>query len=207
VTGRRPAVLLVILALACGTHPASPRHGSTASPPGPCAGLPVIVPGQSVDGTTAGLPGKVPAGCGAGGLGPEASYTFALEEQARVRLVLATPGHDGVLHLHAGCEPEAPEISCNEDSGGPARSILWADLPPGAYVVHADGSGREDQGAFTLALDARFPGSGGPPNDACEDALELDLAAGRATFTGSTFGAESDADPPCASSPGGPEVL
>jgi hypothetical protein len=129
------------------------------------------------------------------------AFAFRLADPVRVRFVLQTPEHDGALHLRRGCAGE--EIGCNEDAGGAGRSSLWADLSPGTYTVVADGSGLKDSGPFTLAFQTASP----VVNDACTAAIPVETGPGWVHLSASTFGASSDIEPTCSSSPGGPDVF
>jgi hypothetical protein len=205
---RAALAVLAAAAASCGTPlgPASPGWGGWNPVAGPCGAETPLEPGMQVTASTETAAAQLESRCGAGGKGPELTYAFALERPARVRLELLTDTHDGALHMRAGCGDPAPEIACNEDAGGPRRSLIVAQLEPGPYVVVVDGSGPKDAGPFSLGFEVYTGEGDAAPNDICEEPQRITPGQGRATIHASTFSAADDHRPPCTSSPGGPDV-
>ncbi len=125
-------------------------------------------------GTTAGAAAVHGASCGGGAGGPEAVYTFELEEAQDVCFNLGGSAYDTVLHVRADecVNPEA-EIACNDDNGpiaGGLQSALTAAIEPGVtYYIFVDGFGAAN-GDFTLNV---TPGACQPPPE-CEVDNDLD---------------------------------
>ncbi len=125
-----------------------------------CLGPPLLVPGQTVQGTTAGLGDRFSSSC-AGRADGQASadrvYKIVLGSRSRVRLALSTPAWDGVLAIRRSCADRglAPggvpnEVMCNNDFQDNHHAKIENQLDPGTYFVVVDGHQAKNEGAFSL---------------------------------------------------------
>lgn len=120
---------------------------------GACAAAPVLRPGRTVSGSTAGAGDRFASSCAGNGVpsGPDRVFRFSLASAATVRLSLVAASFDATLSLRKGCG-DAPgvELECKDDSDVSRRTTLQRRLEPGSYWVVVDGQSANDQGAFTL---------------------------------------------------------
>jgi hypothetical protein len=94
-----------------------------------------------------GRPDTVAAGCGAAG-GPDAAYPFTAPEDGSYRFDTPGSSFDTILHVHAGvCV--APEIACNDDSGGLQSRVTVSLVADQTVSVVVDGFGTS-AGSYTL---------------------------------------------------------
>jgi hypothetical protein len=121
-----------------------------------CRAPPLLVDGQTLNGSTQGAGDKFRPSCAGrdDGLGsPDRMYKIVLPARARVRLSLKTPTWDGVLALRRSCldgGPRSSEIACNNDSDDGHHSKIETTLDAGTYYVLVDGYGAGKEGPFSL---------------------------------------------------------
>ncbi len=173
-----------------------------------CAELPVLTPGETVEGTTAGQGDnfRSDAECADGSRAPDTAYQLVIEETSRVRLHLQSQ-YDGVLAVRSQCAVQSSEVACNDDfgEGDDARrtSQIVTTLEPGTYTVIVDGYEGES-GTFTLTSTVAPAGQATAPNDTCRGAVRLGPDQdGRAD----TFLAADDYRGSCIVEPGAPDVV
>jgi MYXO-CTERM domain-containing protein len=97
-----------------------------------------------------------------GGNGPDAVYTFTVEEPVQLSALAA--GMDSVLYLRRGaCDGE--EVACNDDSDPPGSqgSLITPQLSPGTYYLFVDSFSQDRARRFGLNLEF---------SDPCEDACQ-----------------------------------
>jgi len=116
-----------------------------------CAAAPEIVPGQVVEGTTAGE-GLFEGRCGNGALGPEDVWILVLDERTSVDATLNSVDFDGVLHVRGRCTDPATETVCNDDHGGEQSSRITTELDAGTWFFFVDGRNKEDQGSYEFDI-------------------------------------------------------
>jgi hypothetical protein len=125
-----------------------------------CRTAPLLVAGQTVQGSTAGAGDRFRASC-AGREEAQASgdriYKLVLRAKTRVRLSLSTPSWDGVLTIRRACiDPpnarsvRAAELACNNDFEDSRHSRIETTLDAGTYFVLVDGHMVSNEGPFTL---------------------------------------------------------
>ncbi len=200
---------LCLALISCGTASRPPGEPIPTLPDGSCTAPLPLQPGIALAGTTQGRTKVLAASCGAGGLGPEVVHSIVLDRPSRILVELETKSHDGAVHVRSACGQEA-DVACNEDSGGPGRSLLWTHLVAGTWLVVADGSMPDDEGPYSLVVYVHEDGAKGPANDSCAGASTIVAGAapyGDAAVSDTTFFARDDAWAPCSSSPGGPDVF
>ena len=173
-----------------------------------CAELPVLTPGETVEGSTSGQGDNFRSDqeCADGSRAPDTAYQLVIEETSRVRLHLQSE-YDGVLAVRSQCAVLSSEVACNDDfgEGDEARrtSQIVTTLEPGTYTVIVDGYEGES-GAFTLTSTVAPAGQATAPNDTCRGAVTLGPDQdGRAD----TFLAADDTRGSCIVEPGAPDVV
>jgi hypothetical protein len=125
-----------------------------------CKAAPLLVDGQTVNGSTSGAGHKFTTSCG----GSEPSqgsadkeYRITVAARTHVRLALSTPGFDGVIAIRKAClEPEgtnyarAVEVGCNNDSQDSHHSLVESWLEAGTYYVVVSGHQTGNEGSYSL---------------------------------------------------------
>jgi hypothetical protein len=121
-----------------------------------CATAPVLDPGRSLTGTTAGAGDRFGTLCGQtdpGAGGPDRVFKLTLAHRAAVRLGLTTT-FDAVVAVRTSCaEPlggPTPELACESESDANHHITLTRTLEAGTYWVVIDGQSSDDHGPFTL---------------------------------------------------------
>jgi hypothetical protein len=125
-----------------------------------CRSAPVIADGQTVAGNSTGAADKFNTSCGGpveNQSSPDRMYRLVLGARAHVRLLLATPGWDGVLAVRSTCldpagavSPRASELACNNDADDSHHARIDAVLDAGTYYVLVDGHAAGNAGTFSL---------------------------------------------------------
>jgi hypothetical protein len=125
-----------------------------------CRSATTLVDGHTVHGSTSSTEDKFAVSC-AGREEAQASgdrvYKLVLPSKARIRLLLSTPGWDGVLAVRKAClDPanarslRAGEVACNNDADDTQHSRIETTLDAGTYFVLVDGHQGKNEGAYTL---------------------------------------------------------
>lgn len=128
-----------------------------------CKSAQTLTGGQTVSGTTKGVPNRFETSCGGDaryGVSGDRVYRIVLTQRSSITLVLTTPGWDGVLALRRACldpsgssGPHAAEVACNNDAEDSQHSRITTTVDAGTYFVVVDGY-RSTEGAYTLSYTA-----------------------------------------------------
>jgi hypothetical protein len=143
---------------AFGRYAFDMRVRDAAAQENACRNPPPLVAGRTVSGTTVGAGDKFMTTCGGredtqGS--PDRVHKLVLATAARVRLVLTTPGWDGVLAIRQACADgpggaRAAEVACNNDHGDTEHARIEKQLQAGTYYVIVDGHASRNEGAYTI---------------------------------------------------------
>lgn len=122
-----------------------------------CRQAPLLRPGRTVNGSTAGASDDFQASCAEGARSPDRVYRIRLRRRSRVKVEM-TSDYDGALHLRGDCVNAGTELACNDDVGDDnRRSELEATLDRGTYFLFVDGFREGSEGSFSLELDVSAP--------------------------------------------------
>jgi len=162
-----------------------------------CAAALPLEPGVDLAGSTRDRPSAFYASCARGAASPEALYALDVASPARVRVSLATPGHDGALHVRTACDDRATELTCNDDRGDNRHASVAFLASAARHFVFVDGANVDDAGDFTLRADlvpladlASAPAACAAPEVLpAGDALPFDTLRARDDHAGSCGGA------------------
>lgn len=122
-----------------------------------CTAAPLLRPGSPVSASTAGATDRFTTSCAGNGLatGPDRVFRFSLPSAATVRVSLQAASFDAALSLRKACgDGPGAELECRDDSDVSRHTTLQRRLEAGTYWVVVDGQSPNDQGTFTLGLDA-----------------------------------------------------
>jgi hypothetical protein len=125
-----------------------------------CKSAALLVDGQSISSTTAGLGRRFSTSCGGNVAAQTASdklYRISVGARAHVHLALSTTGWDGVLALRKSClepdgssAPRTAEVTCNNDFGDERHSVIDTTIDAGTYFVLVAGHISGNEGPFSL---------------------------------------------------------
>ncbi len=128
-----------------------------------CKSAPTLGEGQTVSGSTKGVPNHFETSCGGDaryGVSGDRVYRIVLTQRSSITLVLTTVGWDGVLAVRRACldptgssGPHAAEVACNNDAEDAQHSRITTTIEPGTYFVIVDGF-RSTEGSYTLSYTA-----------------------------------------------------
>jgi hypothetical protein len=129
-----------------------------------CKAPAAITLGQTVQGTTAGVPDRFNASCG-GKLDAQTSgdrvFRLVVPTRQHIQLLLSTPSFDGLLALRKTCldppnmkSPREAEVICNNDAPDTRHSKIDTTVDAGTYYVVVDGHLGKNEGPFTLEAKA-----------------------------------------------------
>ena len=128
-----------------------------------CRTVPLLVPGQKVNGSTAGSGDHFLTSCGSRDDASGSSdrvYRIEIAKRTHVKLRLTTPSFDGVLALRSSCldaprarPPRGAELSCHSGRNDGRLSKIDSTLEAGTYYVVVDGYLARNEGPFTLQYD------------------------------------------------------
>jgi hypothetical protein len=114
-----------------------------------CRAAPLLRPGRTVNGTTAGRANQFEASCAASAQSGDLVYRIRLRQRRHV-VIEMTSEHDGALHLRRSCIDRTSEVACNDDHEDQRHSRIEADLDAGTYFVVVDGFQASNTGGFSL---------------------------------------------------------
>ncbi len=112
-----------------------------------------IRPGQQIRSSTQGLPNRFQGSC-THGESSDQVFRLTVRRRGRVRISSEQTDFDGALYIRTACGPSGTEIACNDDAGDARHSMIDTQLEPGTYYVIVDGYADNQQGEFTLDVDA-----------------------------------------------------
>lgn len=117
-----------------------------------CRTAPLLVPGRTVTGTTAGGTDRFQASCAGGARSPERLYRLVVRRRSAVRVSVTstTSGYDPAVFIRQTCAQASTERGCNDDAGDVQHSQVEATLDPGTYTVFVDGYAGNNSGTFSL---------------------------------------------------------
>ncbi len=117
-----------------------------------CRTAPLLVPGRTVTGTTAGGTDRFQASCAGGARSPENLYRLVVRRRSAVRVSVTstTSGYDPAVFIRQTCAQSSTERGCNDDAGDVQHSQVEATLDPGTYTVFVDGYANHNSGAYSL---------------------------------------------------------
>jgi len=124
-----------------------------------CGHPQVLVPGQTISGSTKNASNKFSTQCGGRPdqqQSPDAVYRVNVATRTHVRLELGTPNHEGVIAIRRACvDPprgqNATDLQCNMRPDDTHHVRLDLMLDPGSYYVIVDGHGQAQSGSYTLS--------------------------------------------------------
>ena len=139
-----------------------------------------------------------------GGVGvPESVVRFRLDEPRSVRLRVLDTIRAGTLSLRSDCWQADTELTCT-----PERVLEVGSLPPGNYVVVADGFvGWPGEPAPLSLLLETGPPDGAPPGDTCASAVPVSLDVPASVELTGTPAGLSDTLPAGCAPAGSPERI
>jgi hypothetical protein len=114
-----------------------------------CRTAPLLRPGRTVNGSTAGRSNDFEASCAGNARSGDAVYRLRVTRREHV-VVDMTSDYDGALYLRRTCTDRASELACNDDHADQRTSHVEADLEPGTYFVVVDGFGPSSSGGYSL---------------------------------------------------------
>ncbi len=122
-----------------------------------CRQAPLLRPGRTVNGSTAGESDDFHASCAEGARSGDQVYRIQLRRRSRVKVEM-TSDYDGALHLRSDCVSAATEVACNDDvADDNRRSQIEATLDRGTYFLFVDGFREGSEGSFSVELDVSSP--------------------------------------------------
>ncbi|MBO6937092.1 MAG: hypothetical protein JJ863_19120 [Deltaproteobacteria bacterium] len=122
-----------------------------------CRQAPLLRPGRTVNGSTAGESNDFQASCAEGARSGDVVYRIQLRRRSRVKVEM-TSDYDGALHLRSDCASAGTEVACNDDvADDNRRSQIEATLDRGTYFLFVDGFREGSEGSFSVELDVSNP--------------------------------------------------
>ncbi|MEZ4251688.1 MAG: hypothetical protein R3B99_26025 [Polyangiales bacterium] len=121
-----------------------------------CRSAPMLQPGRTVNGTTAGRSDDFQATCAGNAQSGDMLYRLRVTRRSVVRITM-TSDYDGALHLRRDCTDPSTELACNDDHEDNRHSRVEATLDPGTYFVVVDGFRSGSQGSFSLNVEMSRP--------------------------------------------------
>lgn len=121
-----------------------------------CRSAPLLRPGRTVNGNTAGGTDDFQATCAGNAQSNDVVYRLRVTRRSVVRVDLSTD-YDGALHLRRDCTDPSTELACNDDHEDNRHSRLEATLDPGTYYVVVDGFRTGSSGSYSLEVQVSNP--------------------------------------------------
>lgn len=116
-----------------------------------CRTAPLITPGRTITGTTAGED-RFQASCAGGARSAENLYRLVIRRRSSVRIAVTstTQGYDPAVYIRQTCASAASERACNDDASDQQHSLIETTLEPGTYTVFVDGFAQNNRGSYTM---------------------------------------------------------
>jgi len=121
-----------------------------------CRAAPLLHPGHTENGTTAGGQDRFHASCAEGTSSNDVMYRLRLRRRSTVRVSMSSD-YDGALYMRRDCTDPATELVCNDDQGDNRHSQIDTTLDAGTYFVFVDGFRGGNQGSFSLDVQVSRP--------------------------------------------------
>lgn len=121
-----------------------------------CRTAPLLRPGRTVNGTTAGQSDDFQATCAGEAHSGDVLYRLRLTSRSVVRVDMSSD-YDGALHLRRDCTDPTTELACNDDEADNRHSRIQTTLDPGTYFVVVDGFREGNEGSYSLEVDVSRP--------------------------------------------------
>jgi len=121
-----------------------------------CRAAPLLHPGHTENGTTAGGQDRFHASCAEGTASNDVMYRLRLRRRSTVRISMSSD-YDGALYLRRDCTDAATEVVCNDDTGDNRHSQIDTTLDAGTYFVFVDGFRGGNEGTYSLDVQVSRP--------------------------------------------------
>lgn len=121
-----------------------------------CRSAPLLHPGHTENGTTAGGQDRFHASCAEGTASPDNMYRLRLRRRSTVRISMSSD-YDGALYLRRDCTDSSTEVACNDDTGDNRHAQIETTLDAGTYFVFVDGFRSGNQGSYSLDVQVSRP--------------------------------------------------